>query len=157
MYLTDYENKFKSWKSYTELPFGLSFLNDKYEIENYLAERTTFLKGFEATEFARLFFKEMPKPFKYEKFLNIVDSWNSDEEIGRVCEWLFQLSIPFDQDIYMLYDENVIKTKWKVFVKYWDIFSWSVGFSLNIVDQTRSWMLEVHHEEVMTFYSMETV
>ena len=56
MYLSDYEYKFKSWNSYTELPFGLSFLNDEYEIENYLAERTTFLKGFEATEFARLFF-----------------------------------------------------------------------------------------------------
>ena len=156
MYLTNYENKFKSWKSYKELPFGLSFLNDEFEIENYLAERTTFLKGFEATEFARLFFKEMPKPFKYEKFLNIVDSWNSDEEIAKVREWLFELKIPFDQDIYMLYDENVIKTKWKVFVKYWDVFSWSVGFSLNIVDQTRSWMLEVHHEDVLTFYSMES-
>ena len=156
MYLTDYENKFKSWKSYKELPFGLSFLNDEFEIENYLAERTTFLKGFEATEFARLFFKEMPKPFKYEKFLNIVDSWNSDEEIAKVREWLFELKIPFDQDIYMLYDENFLKTKWKVFVKHWDIFSWSVGFSLNIVDQTRSWMLEIHHEHVMTFNSMES-
>jgi len=39
-------------------------------------------------------------------------------------------------------------------VKHWDIFSWSVGMSLNIVDQTRSWMLEVHHEQIMTFYSM---
>lgn len=156
MYLTNYENKFKSWKSYKELPFGLSFLNDEFEIENYLAERTTFLKGFEATEFARLFFKEMPKPFKYEKFLNIVDSWNSDEEIAKVREWLFELKIPFDQDIYMLYDENFLKTKWKVFVKHWDIFSWSVGFSLNIVDQTRSWMLEIHHEHVMTFNSMES-
>lgn len=156
MYLTNYENKFKSWKSYKELPFGLSFLNDEFEIENYLAERTTFLKGFEATEFARLFFKEMPKPFKYEKFLNIVDSWNSDEEIAKVREWLFELKILFDQDIYMLYDENFLKTKWKVFVKHWDIFSWSVGFSLNIVDQTRSWMLEIHHEHVMTFNSMES-
>lgn len=56
MYLTDYENKFKSWTSFKDLPFGLSFLDDEYEIENYLAERTTFLKGFEATEFSRLFF-----------------------------------------------------------------------------------------------------
>lgn len=56
MSLKDDENNFKSWKSYKELPFGLSFFNDAFEIENYLAERTTFLKGFEATEFARLFF-----------------------------------------------------------------------------------------------------
>ena len=93
------------------------------------------------------FFKEMPKPFKYQKFLNIVDSWNSNDEIAEVRVWLFELKIPFDQDIYMLYDENVIKAKWKVFVKHWDIFSWSVGISLNIVDQTRSWMLEVHYEK----------
>lgn len=156
MYLTDYENKFKSWTSYKELPFGLSFLNDEFGIEKYLSGRTTFLKGFEATEFARLFFKEMSKNFKHEQFLNIVDSWNSDDEIAQVRKWLFQLKIPFDQDIYMLYDENVIKTKWKVFVKHWDIFSSSVGFSLNIVDQTRSWVLEVHHEDVLTFYSMES-
>ncbi len=155
MYLTDYENKFKSWTSFKDLPFGLSFLDDEYEIENYLAERTTFLKGFEATEFSRLFFKEMPKSFKYEKFLNIVDGWDSEQDIANIREWLFELKIPFDQDIYMLYDENVIKTKWKVFVKHWDVFSWLVGFSLNIVDRTRSWMLEVHHDQVMNFYSME--
>ena len=99
-------------------------------------------------------YKEMPKSFKNEQYLNISESWNSDLEIAQVREWLFQQKIPFDQDIYMLYDENVIKTKWKVFVKHWDIFSWSVGISLNIVDQTRSWMLEVHHEQIMTFYSM---
>lgn len=155
MYLSDYENKFKSWTRYQELPLGLSFLDDEFEIETYLAERTTFLKGFEATEFSRLFFKEIPKLFKYQQFLNIVDGWDSEQDIAKVRAWLFQLKIPFDQDIYMLYDENVIKTKWKVFVKYWDIFSWSVGFSLNIVDQTRSWMLEVHHERVINFYSME--
>ena len=154
MYLTNYENKFQNWQSYTGLPFGLDFLIDEFEIEKYLAERTAFLKGFEATEFSRLFFKEMPKPFKYEKFLNIVDSWNSNYEIAGVRVWLFELKIPFDQDIYMLYDDVVLKTKWKVFVKHWDIFSWSVGFSLNIVDQTRSWMLEVHHERVINFYSM---
>ena len=154
MYLTNYENKFQNWQSYTELPFGLDFLTHEFEIEKYLAERTAFLKGFEATEFSRLFFKEMPKPFKYEKFLNIVDSWNSNYEIAGVRVWLFELKIPFDQDIYMLYDDVVLKTKWKVFVKHWDIFSWSVGFSLNIVDQTRSWMLEVHHERVINFYSM---
>ena len=28
MYLIDYELKFKSWQSYVELPFGLSFLMD---------------------------------------------------------------------------------------------------------------------------------
>ena len=154
MYLTNYEKKFKSWQCFAELPFGLDFLTDEFEIEKYLAERTAFLKGFEATEFSRLFFKEMPKPFKYEKFLNIVDSWNSNYEIAGVRVWLFELKIPFDQDIYMLYDDVVLKTKWKVFVKHWDIFSWSVGFSLNIVDQTRSWMLEVHHERVINFYSM---
>ena len=154
MYLTNYEKKFKSWQCFAELPFGLDFLTDEFEIEKYLAERTAFLKGFEATEFSRLFFKEMPKTFKYEKFLNIVNSWNSNHEIAEVRVWLFELKIPFDQDIYMLYDEVVLKTKWKVFVKHWDIFSWSVGFSLNIVDQTRSWMLVVHHESVLNFYSM---
>lgn len=91
MYLSDYENKFKSWTRYQELPLGLSFLDDEFEIETYLAERMTFLKGFEATEFARLFFKEMLKLFKDEKFLSIVD-------------------------------------------------------------QTRSWMLEVHHDQVMNFF-----
>lgn len=156
MYLTDYENKFQSWTSFKDLPFGLSFLDDEFDIEKYLSARTTFLKGFEATEFARLFFKEIPKSFNSEKFLNIEDSWSSDEEISKVREWLFELKIPFDQGIYMLYDENVIKTKWKVFVKHWDVFSWSVGISLNIVDQTRSWLLEVHHDRVMNFYSMQS-
>lgn len=157
MYFIDYELKFKSWQSYVELPFGLSFLMDEFELEHYFSKRITFLKGFDATEFSRLMYKEMPKTFRDEQYLNVSESWNSDLEIAQVRKWLFQKKIPFDQDVYMLYDENVIKTKWKVFVKHWDIFSWSVGISLNIVDQTRSWMLEVHHENVMTFYSMESV
>lgn len=68
MYLTDYENKFQSWTSFKDLPFGLSFLDDEFDIEKYLSARTTFLKGFEATEFARLFFKEVPKSFNSGNF-----------------------------------------------------------------------------------------
>ena len=150
VYLTDYENRFKSWQNYDELPFSLFILVDELELEQYLSQCITFLKGFEAAEFTRLIHKE----FKNEECFNISESWNSDIKIAQVRKWLFQRKIPFDQDIYMLYGENVIKTKWKVFVKHWNIFSWSVGISLNIVDQTRSWLLEVHHEDVLTFYSM---
>lgn len=155
MYLLDYENKFKSWENYAELPFGLSFLGDELELEKYFSQRLKFLKGFEATEFIRLIYKEIPKSFRNKIILDIADSWSADIEIAKIREWLFQCKIPFDQDIYMLYDENVIKTKWKVFVKYWDIFSWSIGISLKIIDHTRSWLLEVHHENILTFYSME--
>ncbi len=155
MYLTDYENNFKSWKTYKELLMGLSFLDRESELEKYLSHSTTYLNGFEATEFARLMYKGMPKSFKSNFFIDISESWNSDFEIARVREWLFQRRLSFDQTIYMLYDENIIKTKWKVFVKYWDIFSWSVGMSLIILSPTRNWMLEVHHERVINFYSME--
>ncbi|KAF1011557.1 MAG: hypothetical protein GAK29_04945 [Acinetobacter bereziniae] len=48
MYLIDYELKFKSWQSYVELPFGLSFLMDEFELEHYFSQRVTFLKGFDA-------------------------------------------------------------------------------------------------------------
>lgn len=154
VYLTDYENRFKSWQNYDELPFSLFILVDELELKQYLSQRVAFLKGFEAAEFTRLIHKEIPKLFKNEECFNISESWNSDIKIAQVRKWLFQRKIPFDQDIYMLYGENVIKTKWKVFVKHWNIFSWSVGISLNIVDQTRSWLLEVHHEDVLTFYSM---
>jgi hypothetical protein len=57
MYLIDYELKFKSWQSYVELPFGLSFLMDEFELEHYFSQRITFLKGFDATEFSRLMYK----------------------------------------------------------------------------------------------------
>ena len=155
MYLTDYENKFKRWENYAELPSGLFFLIDESALETYLSKRTSFLKGFEATEFIRLVSKEIPKSFADKIMLDISESWNSDKEIAKVREWLFQCKIAFDQDIYMLYDEHVIKTKWKVFVRHWDIFSWSVGMSLNVIDHTRSWCLEVHHEDVLTFYSLK--
>ncbi len=155
MYLTDYESKFKRWENYAELPSGLFFLIDEPALETYLSKRTCFLKGFEATEFIRLISKEIPKSFVYEVALDISESWNSDIEIAKVREWLFQCKIPFDQNIYMLYDEHVIKTKWKVFVRHWDIFSWSVGVNLDVIDHTRSWRLEVHHENVLTFYSMK--
>lgn len=148
----DHHFSFKTWSYYSELPENLLFLlEDEVKLEHYFSTRISYLKGIQANEFSCFINRARSSKFPQQQFLNISESWDSDVEIGKVRHWLFERKIAFDQEIYLIYYELVVKTQWKVFVKHWDIFSWSVGVSLYIIDSTQSWELEVHHEDSMTF------
>ena len=102
-------------------------------------------------------------PFKHRVFgasgnslFNDIDSirleWNADED-PEVRDWLFKRGIPFAREVFILHHDRrtVIRTDWKMLVRYWDAFSWSVGVEALVIDRSVSWCCRLHHESVLVF------
>lgn len=80
------------------------------------------------------------------------NSWNSDDGMQAVRQWLHELGIPYSLDIFLVYESNkIVRMPWKLVIKYWNALSWSVGHSMIAMAQTRQWACCFHHEEVIKF------
>lgn len=92
--------------------------------------------------------------FEHEAVLSAHDCWNDATKRAEVRRWLYDRGIPFRRAVYLLYDRNqVVQTTWKMVVRYWDAFAWSVGYAMIAVDHTLRWACCFHHEEVFVFGS----
>jgi hypothetical protein len=92
--------------------------------------------------------------FPHEESISIRDCWNDEAGRARVRRWLFGQGIPFRRTVYLLYDEErVVETTWRMVVRYWDAFAWSVGYAMVAVDHTLQWAVCFHHEEFFVFGS----
>ena len=92
--------------------------------------------------------------FLIEHRLNIQNKWNKEKDIQEVRQWLHDLQIPFAQTIYLIYDfDQVVQTTWKLLVRYWDQFAWSIGYAMTCVDETQQWACTFHHEDMILFGS----
>jgi len=92
--------------------------------------------------------------FEHEVMLNIQGCWNDEARRAEVRKWLFDRSVPFSRSVYLLYDKKrVVQTTWKMVVRYWDAFAWSVGYSMIAVDHTLTWACCFHHEDMFVFGS----
>ena len=78
------------------------------------------------------------------------DKWNLESGIQEVRQWLYSLGMSFSQNIFLLYSDRIILTSWKILVKYWDAFAWSVGFAM-YVDTSMNWICEFNHEDMITY------
>lgn len=105
--------------------------------------RAGFVKN-PSGDFARL-------PLLDHQFLH--DKWNSESDIQDVREWLHSLEIPYAQSVFLWYDNAVVATTWKLLLRYWDAFAWSVGVAMHAFDHTLTWVCEFHHEDVISFYA----
>lgn len=85
------------------------------------------------------------------------NKWKSDEGIQSVREWLHNKNIPYQSIVYLIYDnEKVLETTWKIFLKYWDLFSDKVRYGMHIIDETLQWSLYVFHHNIIHFGSNKT-
>jgi hypothetical protein len=90
--------------------------------------------------------------FKYGARIVVRDSWHDTVRRSDVRRWLYQRGIPFRRTIYLIYERNqVVQTSWRMVVRYWDAFAWSVGYAMIAVDHTLEWACCFHHEEVFIF------
>ncbi|MBL8792864.1 MAG: hypothetical protein JNM56_03070 [Planctomycetia bacterium] len=93
--------------------------------------------------------------FEHEAVLNIMGrSWGDEATQVAVRRWLYERGIPFRRTVYLLYEPHrVVQTTWRMVVRYWDAFAWSVGFAMVAVDHTLRWAVCFHHEDVFVFGS----
>jgi hypothetical protein len=91
--------------------------------------------------------------FKSKDSLSIRESWNT-AGVAKVRRWLFNCGIPLQRVVYLIYEPNrVVQTTWRMLVRYWDAFAWSVGIAMVAVDHTLQWACVFHHEDVIRFAS----
>jgi hypothetical protein len=92
--------------------------------------------------------------FESEEQLVIHRPWNDPVRRAEVRRWLFDRGIPFRRTVYLMYERSqVVQTTWRMVVRYWEAFAWSVGYAMVAVDHTLQWACCFHHEEVIVFGS----
>jgi hypothetical protein len=92
--------------------------------------------------------------FASEELLRIHECWNDPAGGDKVRRWLFDRGIPFRRTVYLIYaQDRVVQTTWRMVVRYWDAFAWSVGYAMVAVDHTLEWACYFHHEDVIVFGS----
>ncbi|MCC9658798.1 hypothetical protein [Rhodopirellula halodulae] len=80
------------------------------------------------------------------------ESWNTDDGVQSVRQWLHDRDVPYQTTVYMFYDRRMILTMpWRLLVKYWDAFAWSVGYAMVATDSSCQWACMFHHENVIEF------
>jgi hypothetical protein len=91
--------------------------------------------------------------FANQTILRLEDrSWNTDDGVQTVRQWLHDRGIPYSTDVFLVYEAHqIIQMPWKLLVKYWDALAWSVGYSMIALDRTRQWACCFHHEDVIVF------
>lgn len=93
--------------------------------------------------------------FARESALNLLQqSWSDTDTKAMVQRWLYEQGIPFRRTVYLIYERDcVVQTTWRMVVRYWDAFAWSVGYGMVTVDHTLRWAVCFHHEDVFAFGS----
>jgi hypothetical protein len=92
--------------------------------------------------------------FEHEQQRSVSECWRDAGRRAEVRRWLFNLGIPFRRTVYLLYERDVVvQTTWRMVVRYWDAFAWSVGYAMVAVDHSLQWACCFHHEDIIVFGS----
>ncbi len=76
------------------------------------------------------------------------------EERPRVKKWLFAQGVPFRRQVYLSYQpDTAVLTTWKMLIRYWDLFYYSISDDLTVIDETLNWALLFYHEHEVYFGS----
>ncbi|MFN7629192.1 MAG: hypothetical protein ACK5PZ_20390 [Pirellula sp.] len=91
--------------------------------------------------------------FSESRFLQLEESsWNTDDGIQSVRQWLHDCGVPYGTTVFLFYDRAMILAMpWKLVLRYWNAWAWSVGYSMIAVDSTCQWACMFHHENVIQF------
>ncbi|MFN0019833.1 MAG: hypothetical protein ACKVP0_16370 [Pirellulaceae bacterium] len=96
--------------------------------------------------------------FPFEEKKSVCDCWNDEVRRAEIRHWLFERGIPLRRTVYLIYEKDrVVQTTWRMVVRYWDAFSWSVGYAMIGMDHMLQWACCFHHEEFIVFGSRSAV
>jgi len=150
------------WSELSDRDRGFFCGDDYLPLHPQHAAQIGLLAQADATRLASWAFSAIPpgwpdrtdERFKHEELLNVSDCWNDEARRVDVTRWLFNRGIPFRQTVYLLYErDQAVQTTWRMVVRYWDAFAWSVGYAMVAVDHTLQWACCFHHEDVFVFGS----
>lgn len=96
-------------------------------------------------------------PFKKDFFKTIDKAKITGDNNVDIKKWLYQRSFPFDKLVYLSWQPNVAMiVPWKLLIKYFDDFYYSVSDDLTVIDESLNWALLFYHEDEIYFGTNET-
>ena len=91
-------------------------------------------------------------PFNKEYFRNIDKARILENNDPEIKKWLYQRGLPFDKPVFLSWQPTeAMIVPWKIFIKYYDNFYFSVSDDLTIFDQSLTWALLFYHEDEIYF------
>ncbi|MDR0352046.1 MAG: DUF2947 domain-containing protein [Opitutaceae bacterium] len=79
------------------------------------------------------------------------------KEDQKVKKWLYRRGIPFDAPVFLTYDSStVVLTTWKMLVRHWQLFYYSISDDLTVCDHSMNWCLLFFHEHELFFGTNKT-
>lgn len=85
------------------------------------------------------------------KFFNVVDRTDIIDE-NEVRKWLYRRGIPFKKEVYLSWSSTTAMiVPWKLLIKYFDKFYYSVSDDLTVFDESLSWALLFFHTDEVYF------
>lgn len=165
MWNAEYEKHFEPWSLLSEQQREKFFVGDDYlPLPASHADCIRVLQGEKAREFIKRALIGVPgysssgtSRFSSEASALLSEVWSEPKKIQQVRNWLHHRGLSYSIPVYLLYDDVVVATDWKIVVKYWDALAWSVGIEMLALDTSKTWLCSFHHEDVITFSSYERV
>jgi hypothetical protein len=79
------------------------------------------------------------------------------KEDQKVKKWLYRRGIPFAVPVFLSYDSsNAVLTTWKMLVRHWRLFYYSISDDLTVCDGSMNWCLLFFHEHELFFGTNKT-
>jgi hypothetical protein len=74
------------------------------------------------------------------------------DEDKKIKKWMYQLGLAFDTKVYVSYDSDCgFIMPWKMLIKYWRNFYYSISDDITIFDESLNWCLFMFHEHEFYF------
>lgn len=162
MWHAEFVQRFQPWALLSDEQREDFFTGDEYlPLPATHAERIGVLQGTAAREFiARAlsgvagYSAAAASKFAKNESISLSEVWGDPQKIQEIREWLYERGLKYSTPVYLLYDDVVVATEWKIVITYWDAFAWSVGVEMLAIDASRSWACSFHHEDVITFSAL---
>jgi hypothetical protein len=91
-------------------------------------------------------------PFKKDFFRTIDKAAIKDGNEQEIKKWLYRRGLPFEKEVFLSWQPSeAMIVPWKIFVKYFDSFYYSVSDDLTVFDQSLNWALLFYHEDEIYF------
>ncbi len=78
------------------------------------------------------------------------DGFKSEDK--KVKKWMYELGVPFKNPVFVSYDRDCgFIMPWKLLIKYWRNFYYSISDDITIFDDSLQWCLLMFHEHEFYF------
>lgn len=143
MNIENFSKSFKKWSLLTDKEREFFCGEEHLPFHENHEERISVLFGNKARNFIDRALHQIPEynsGVKSKKRTGdcvlLKEVWNNEAKSQEVRQWLHDRGLPFETIVYLLYDNQVVRTDWKFLVTYWDALVWNIGVAMVATDLT---------------------